>query len=74
MTLPPLPEPAQTSSVIDSTMRRLEVHSYTAAQMQAYAQAAVLAEREECAKLCEAEFSIEGIAQRCAAAIRARGE
>lgn len=33
---------------------------------------AVALEREECAKVCEAEASIEGIAQRCAAAIRAR--
>ncbi len=34
---------------------------------------AVEAEREACAEICEAEASIEGIAQRCAAAIRARG-
>jgi hypothetical protein len=31
-------------------------------------------EREACAKVCEAEATIEGIAQRCAEAIRARGE
>ena len=30
-------------------------------------------EREACAEVCDAEASIEGIAQRCAAAIRARG-
>lgn len=30
-------------------------------------------EREACAQMCDAEASIEGIAQRCAAAIRARG-
>jgi hypothetical protein len=30
------------------------------------------AEREACAKVCEEFYSIEGIAQRCAAAIRAR--
>lgn len=35
---------------------------------------AVEAEREACAEICDAEASIEGIAQRCAAAIRARGE
>jgi hypothetical protein len=30
-------------------------------------------EREACAGLCDSEATIEGIAQRCAAAIRARG-
>jgi hypothetical protein len=30
------------------------------------------AEREACAKVCEEFYSIEGIAQRCAYAIRAR--
>jgi hypothetical protein len=38
-----------------------------------YEQAIVAAEREACAKVCEEFYSIEGIAQRCAAAIRARG-
>ena len=33
---------------------------------------AVRAEREECAQIADAEASIEGIAQRIAAAIRAR--
>jgi len=33
---------------------------------------AVLAEREACAEVCDGEATIEGIAQRCAAAIRAR--
>ena len=31
------------------------------------------AEREACAQVCDAEATIEGIAQRCAANIRARG-
>ncbi len=35
-------------------------------------QKAVLAEREACAEVCDGEATIEGIAQRCAAAIRAR--
>lgn len=30
------------------------------------------AEREECAKVCDEEATIEGVAQRCAAVIRAR--
>ena len=42
--------------------------------MSAALHAGAAAEREECAKVCDAEASIEGIAQRCAAAIRARGE
>ena len=37
-------------------------------------QAATLVEREECAKVCDNEASIEGIAQKCADAIRARNE
>ena len=36
--------------------------------------ALVASEREACAQLCDAEASIEGIAQRCADAIRARGQ
>jgi hypothetical protein len=32
------------------------------------------AEREACAKVCDEEATIEGVAQRCAAAIRARGD
>ena len=36
--------------------------------------AAVKAEREACAEVCDIEATIEGIAQRCAAAIRARGQ
>jgi hypothetical protein len=35
--------------------------------------AGVKAEREACAEVCDGEATIEGIAQRCAAAIRARG-
>ena len=38
----------------------------------AYA-AGAAAEREECAQIADAEASIEGIAQRISAAIRARG-
>ena len=30
-------------------------------------------EREACAKVCDAEATVEGIAQKCAAAIRERG-
>lgn len=37
-------------------------------------EAAVLAEREACAKECWEFYSVEGIAQKCNAAIRARGD
>jgi len=37
-------------------------------------EAKIAAEREACAKVCDGEATIEGIAQRCAAAIRARGQ
>ena len=57
MTLPPLPEPlvmvnryGQGASTSDG-----DGGVFTAAQMQAYATAAVLAEREACAKLCDDE-------------------
>lgn len=39
-----------------------------------FAKVVAVHEREACAKVCDAEATIEGIAQRCAAAIRARGE
>jgi len=38
-----------------------------------YAEYVAAAEREACAEICDAEATIEGIAQRCAANIRARG-
>jgi hypothetical protein len=37
-----------------------------------FAELVAAAEREACAKVCEEFYSIEGIAQRCAYAIRAR--
>lgn len=40
----------------------------------AAAQAAIEAEREACADICDQHASIEGIAQRCAAEIRARNK
>jgi hypothetical protein len=42
-------------------------------QIRGGLKALVASEREACAQLCDAEASIEGIAQRCADAIRARG-
>lgn len=42
-------------------------------ELERYVRQAELMERERCAKICDAEASIEGIAQRCAAAIRAQG-
>lgn len=61
--LPPLPEPFE---VIELWGQNVDV--YSAEQVRA----AVAAERESCAQECDALASVEGIAQRCAAAIRAR--
>jgi len=68
--LPPLPEHPK---------HVLMGHNfYTADQMHAYARAAVQAEREAAAKLCELQASIQDkelgcvVAHCCAAAIRAR--
>jgi transposase len=43
-------------------------------QIEAFAALIASAEREACAEVCDSEATIEGIAQRCAAAIRARGQ
>ena len=37
-----------------------------------FADLVAAAEREECAKVCDEEATIEGVAQRCADAIRTR--
>jgi len=50
--LPPLPAPHNTHCFDDDTQE--DVWSYSADQMRSYARAAILAEREACAKLCEA--------------------
>jgi hypothetical protein len=46
----------------------------TGESIERFAALVAAAEREACAKVCDAEATIEGIAQRCAAAIRARGQ
>ena len=48
------------------------VEDATKAAMDSFQQALLL-EREACAQIADAEASIEGIAQRVAASIRARG-
>jgi hypothetical protein len=61
--LPPLPYP------------QMPGNDYTAEDMRKYAQSAVLAEREACAKVCESEgFRVDASWASCAAAIRARVE
>ena len=44
----------------------------SAAEVERFADLVAAAEREACAKLCDEEATIEGVAQRCADAIRAR--
>ena len=43
-------------------------------KFRAVAAAAIAEEREACAAICEEEYSIEGIAERCANKIRARSK
>jgi hypothetical protein len=45
----------------------------TDAGAERFAALVAAAEREACAEICDAEATIEGIAQRCATKIRARG-
>ena len=68
MTLPPLPEPE--SEGWDCPPGG----AFSSAQMQAYAQAAVLAEREACAKACDQWTGRNDISGGALLAIRARGE
>jgi hypothetical protein len=42
-------------------------------ELQRFAALVAAAQKEQDAQICDAEASIEGIAQRCAANIRARG-
>ena len=78
MSLPKLPPSGGTMTVTYGVDRRVKVPMWDEDAMRTYAAAAVRAEREACAKLCEARFvgdlNREDMeARRCAAAIRARG-
>ena len=79
MTLPPLPEPHLL--VFDAALQS-RIDGWTHSQVEAYARVAVEAEREACAKVCDAEhgacwhanaMAAARAAERCADAIRARG-
>ena len=77
MSLPKLPPSGGTMTVTYGVDRRVKVPMWDEDAMRTYAAAAVRAEREECAKLCEARFMGDMTredmeARRCAAAIRAR--
>jgi hypothetical protein len=71
LNLPPLPRPAHCDVEVVNVVG--DYLFFTAEQMREYARAAVATEREACARECWEFFSIEGIAQKCNAAIRARG-
>ncbi len=43
-------------------------------KLERFAAMVAAAEREACAEICDSEATIEGIAQKCAAAIRARSQ
>ena len=77
MSLPKLPPSGGTMTVTYGVDRRVKVPMWDEDAMRTYAAAAVRAEREECAKLCEARFMGDMTredmeARRCAAAIRER--
>ena len=73
MTLPPLPEPTGSQWLDWDDKSSTYEALYTADQMIAYGAACAAAERERCAQVCDEHASSEGIAQKCAAAIRAQG-
>jgi hypothetical protein len=59
--------------LLDSRVPKTEREHAAAREIQRLREA-VAAEREECADICDQHSTCEGIAQKCAAAIRARGE
>ena len=74
--LPPLPEPVDYGYREEGTW--VQQLCFTHDQMHAYARAAILAERERCALICEGiamdDKTGYGIAEDCAAAIREGGK
>ena len=52
----------------------VSLYAITWGLLQRFAALVAANEREACAMVCEEFYTIEGIAQDCAAAIRARGE
>lgn len=64
--LPPLPEP-------DFSLDRGVTHCYYSHTVRAYGDARAAAATERAAQVCDEHASIEGIAQKCAAAIRKGG-
>ena len=66
--LPPLPQGAVYTPALGTV--GAAIYTFTADQMRAYAAAAVARERARCSDICDQNASCEGIAQKCAAAIR----
>lgn len=77
-TLPPLPVPAIEASGEFAELGGTFGALFTLDQLRAYGAACAAAEREACAKACESLVDLEDNtcdeAERCAAAIRARGQ
>ena len=71
-----LPTPVGMMAVTYGFDHKVKLPVYDEKQMREYAQMAVLAEREACAKLCDELFAdvLPYTAPDCAAAIRARGQ
>ena len=80
MSLPKLPPSGGTMTVTYGVDRRVKVPMWDEDAMRTYAAAAVRAEREACAQVCDVEAERLGwpterfAADNCAAAIRARSQ
>jgi hypothetical protein len=66
-----IPEPVTVATVF-ATGEKVQIPGYTVEQMLAWGKANAEAEREACAKVCEAKRIVKG-GEVFAAAIRARG-
>ena len=53
---------------------RGQIDAWTMALLEIFAKLVAEKERWECADICDSEATCEGIAQKCATAIRARGK
>jgi hypothetical protein len=65
---------AREAGDVEVDRRGRETFSYDSYGLERFAALVAAAERAACADICDQHASIEGIAQRCAAEIRARNK
>jgi len=65
---------AREAGDVEVDRRGRETFSYDSYGLERFAALVAAAERAACADICDQHASIEGIAQRCAAEIRARSK